>query len=150
MDVRAAVQMLRRRAYVDPSKVYVFGMGTGANAAILAAEDDPAIAALVLDRPIDGFASAFSRRVGDSYRYLNKLAPLFEWTFEMIYHVDTDRLTVASLDAVMETRPVLLFDALRDASALKPQDVRGVQEFLSFHAMAKKNETATASVTNGG
>ncbi|MBA3273581.1 MAG: hypothetical protein H0T11_06890 [Chthoniobacterales bacterium] len=150
LDVRAAVQMLRRRAYVDPTKVCVFGLGTGANAAILAAEDDPAIAALVLDRPVDGFASAFSNRVGESYRYMHTLMPLFEWTFEMMYHVDTDRLSVASRDAVMEARPVLLFDALRDVGALQPQDVRGVQEFLRFHTIVAKNETATASVANGG
>lgn len=147
MDVRAAVQMLRRRAYIDPSKICVFGLGTGANAAILAAQDDPAIAALVLDRPVDGFASAFSNRVGEPYQYLEKLAPLFEWTFEMMYHVDTDRLSVASRDAVMETRPVLLFDAGRESGALQPQNVRGVQEFLRFHAVVKTGQTTSASIS---
>src|SRR5438132_7474728 len=42
MDVRAALDMLRRRPFVDPDRVAVLGVGTGANAALLAARKDGA------------------------------------------------------------------------------------------------------------
>src|SRR5262249_29813903 len=48
MDVKAAVDMLRRRLFVDPAKIAVVGIGTGANAAMIAGRNDPSIAALVL------------------------------------------------------------------------------------------------------
>src|SRR4051812_7718759 len=37
-DVRAAVELLRRRTYVDPDAIGVLGIGTGASAALIAAE----------------------------------------------------------------------------------------------------------------
>jgi len=47
-DVRAAVELLRRRSYVDPDAIGVLGIGTGATAALIAAEQDPRIHALIL------------------------------------------------------------------------------------------------------
>lgn len=145
-DVRAAVQMLRRRAYVDPMKISLFGLGTGANAALLAAETDPAIAALVLDRPIDGFEPAFGERVGEPYQYLTRLAPLFEWTFEMMYHVDADQLAVDARDNLLTSRPVLLFNGQRGPGLMQPQNLQGVQEFLTHHTAQPSSAVATASV----
>ena len=40
-DVKAAVAVLRKRNFVDPKRVAVIGVGTGANAALLAAAEDP-------------------------------------------------------------------------------------------------------------
>lgn len=153
MDVRAAVQMLRRRAYVDPEKVCVFGLGTGANAALLAAETDPGIAALVLDRPVDGFATAFVDRIGRDQKWLVSLMPMFKWTFEMMYQVDADDLNLSSQSRTMESRPVLMFDPRRSVIPLEPHDVQGVQEFLKYHVMNPQNagprDTALTALPQG-
>ena len=70
--------MLRRRAYVDPAKIAVVGVGTGANAALIMARNDPALAALVAAGPVDGFDSAFANRVGSDHRWLPPLRPMFD------------------------------------------------------------------------
>src|ERR1041385_8149992 len=57
-DVLAAVDMLRRRPGVDPRRIGILGVGTGANAAMLAAARDRNITALVLDHPMQEIGRA--------------------------------------------------------------------------------------------
>ncbi|MGB7157447.1 MAG: CocE/NonD family hydrolase [Tepidisphaeraceae bacterium] len=136
MDVRAAVDMLRRRSYVDPAKVSVMGIGTGANAAVIAAEQDANIAALVLDRPIEGFEQAMANRLGDEHRWLYTLMPLFKWTFEAMYHVDADDLNVSSYAAVTSARPTLRFQGSGTVDPFLPQNAQGVTQFLRAHRVS--------------
>jgi len=133
MDVRAAVDMLRRRSYVDPGKVAVMGLGTGANAAVIAAEQDGNIAALVLDRPIEGFDHAMTRRLGDDRKWLPVLMPLFKWTFEAMYRVDADDLQVSSFTAATKSRPTLRFQGHGTIDPYVPQNADGVMKFLRAH-----------------
>ena len=63
-DVEAAVRMLRRRPFVDPGRISLVGIGTGATACMLAAQRDPALAALVLDHPLRDFAQSVAQHIG--------------------------------------------------------------------------------------
>ena len=147
MDVRAAVEMLRRRAYVDPARVSVLGIGTGANAAVIAAEQDPSIAALILDRPIESFEAAMVGRLGDDARWVRTLMPLFKWTFEAMYHVDADKLKVADFAGTMSSRPTLRFAGTGGVAPYRPKSADGLMKFLRAHKItgedAKKSAVAS-------
>jgi hypothetical protein len=110
LDVLAAVNLLRRRAFIDPSRIAVLGVGTGANAALLAAEEDPGIAALVLSRPVESADAAIANLVGPKHRALRWMRPVCKWTFEVAYGVDADALNLSGLNSVMEGLPVLSLD----------------------------------------
>ncbi len=129
LDVKAAVDMLGRRAFVDATRIAVLGTGTGANAALLAARNDPAIAALVISNPIDGFDQAFARRVGANHIWLAPLQTMFRWTFQIMYSVDTDDLDLSSYHDLIAQRPVLMLDSRREL--VSPRVVRDVEQFLA-------------------
>ncbi len=129
LDVKAAVDLLRRRSFVDANKIAVLGTGTGANAALLAARKDPAIAAVVISNAIDGFDDAFARRVGTDHMWLPPLRTLFRWTFTVIYSVDTEDLNLRNFQEMTTQRPVLVMDSKREL--LSPSAVRDVQTFLA-------------------
>jgi hypothetical protein len=146
MDVRAAVDVLRRRSYVDAAKVSVMGLGTGANAAVRAAGEDANIATLILDRPIESFDEALMSRLGKNQSWLSVLMPLFRYTFEAMYHVDADQLTSSSFASVTTTRPTLRFAAVGDGSGpYQPQNAEGIAAFLRYHKVAGTNTGTVAS-----
>ena len=129
LDVKAGVEMLRRRAYVDSSKIAVLGTGSGANAALLAARKDPSIKTIVVSNPIDGFDEAFARRVGENHAWLPPLRTLFRWTFEVMYSVDTEDLRMRNFQQLIATRPVLVMDPKKEL--ITPSAVRDVEQFLA-------------------
>jgi pimeloyl-ACP methyl ester carboxylesterase len=135
-DVRAAVDMLRRRSYVDPAKVSVMGVGTGANAAVIAADQDDNIATLILDRPLDGFEHAMTSRLGEDRPWLKTLMPLFKWTFEAMYHVDADKLNVSEFAEVTSSRPTLRFAAAGTLEPYRRQNADVITQFLYTHGFA--------------
>lgn len=147
MDVRAAVDMLRRRSYVDPSRVSVMGIGAGANAAVIAAEQDGNIAALILDRPIESFEAAITSRLGDDRKWVDVLMPLFKWTFEAMYHVDADDLDVGQFAAVTSSRPTLRFTGTGTIAPYRAHNADGVMQFLHSHKITgdSANKPAVAS-----
>lgn len=99
MDIQAAIASLRERTYVDGGKISLLGVGTGANAAMIAASREGSIAGLVLSRPVDGFESAFTRLIGtDDKPWLKYITPMCQWTFEAMYHVDADDLNVRKFE----------------------------------------------------
>jgi pimeloyl-ACP methyl ester carboxylesterase len=131
MDVRAAAEMLRRRPYVDPARIALIGVGTGANAALIEARNDPSIAAMVLSDPEDGFDQAFAARVGPDHVWLPPLRNLLRWTFQVMYGVDTSDLDMANYSKLLESRPVLMTDGR--TGLLEPSALPGVQHFLRKH-----------------
>jgi hypothetical protein len=85
-DVVAAVELLRRRSFVDPDRVAVIGVGTGATAAMLAAgRGESAIPAVIALRPPSNLDEIFYRKIVPPRLAL--LAPLCHWTFEIGYGV---------------------------------------------------------------
>jgi pimeloyl-ACP methyl ester carboxylesterase len=139
LDVKAAVEMLRRRAFVDPTKIAVLGIGTGANAALIAGRNDPAIAALVVSAPVDGFDQAFAGRVGSDRGWMKQLRPLFRWTFQSMYGVDTSELDLTTFIPLMQSRHVLMTDGRQ--GLMQPNSMRAIQKFLDKHL----NETLASA-----
>src|SRR3954467_8110740 len=76
MDVRAAAEMLRRRPYVDANKIGGAGIGTGATAALLAAEPDDGLRALVLDDPASSADEVVAHRLAPRLPYLEWMRPI--------------------------------------------------------------------------
>src|SRR6185436_12205584 len=128
LDVKAAVEMLRRRAFVDPAKIALLGIGTGANAALIAGRNDPAIAALVVSDPVAGFDRAFANRTGSDRGWMKQLRPMFRWTFQSMYGVDTSELDLANFTPLMQTRHVLMTDGR--VGLMQSSSIRAIQKFL--------------------
>lgn len=94
LDVRAAVEMLRRRQFVDEQRIAIVGQGTGATAALLACEKDLSAAGLVLiDMPKTGPAQ-IAECIADRFDTLAWLGPVCKWTFEVTYQASVDDLDV--------------------------------------------------------
>ena len=69
-DVQAAVEMLRRRPFVDGNHIGLIGIGTGATACLLAADRDASLHALVLDHPLHNFDEAVAHHLAPEQSYL--------------------------------------------------------------------------------
>ena len=63
LDVKAAVDLLRRRNFVDPERVALIGVGSGANAAMLAANADTKILAMVLESPTEDINEVINEHI---------------------------------------------------------------------------------------
>jgi len=153
-DVRAAVELLRRRPYVDPDAVGVLGIGTGATAALLAAEQDPRLNVLVLDHPVRQFQDILDQRIGPKQPWLAWVRPICKMTFELAYHVDADGVDLSCFSDLMKQKPVLLFDEPGEtATSLKDTRTHEIVQFLRKHLKAT-NKVVTKlirpSPVNGG
>jgi pimeloyl-ACP methyl ester carboxylesterase len=130
VDVKAGVDLLCKRAFVDRDKIAVCGIGTGATAAVLASEEDPRIKALVLSQPaLD--SEAVVRRLLPQHAWLTWLTPVCKWTFEIGYQVDVDELDQARHQTVLNS-PNTLFFAHEDGYATLARRTRlqQVRDFL--------------------
>ena len=127
-DIKAGVDMLRRRSFVDPARIALIGMGTGANACAIAGRNDPSIVALVLAAPVANFDEAFADRVGPEHTWLHPLHNLFRWTFETMYGVDASDLDMKNFAMLIEQRHVLMTNDRQRLMDLTY--IHGVQNFL--------------------
>jgi pimeloyl-ACP methyl ester carboxylesterase len=92
MDVKAATDMLRRRPFVDSVRIGAVGLGTGANAVLLAAQNDPGLTTLVLQNPIADIDEALDRYALPPALRHPWVQTVFRWAFQNIYHLDADPL----------------------------------------------------------
>lgn len=130
-DVEAAVQTLRTRNYVDSSRLAVIGVGTGANAAMLAAERDPRIGALVLERPYRNVDQVVAEHLAPFENWFSWLRPLCKWAFEFGYRIDADDLGLDRQGKLMSSRPVLVFaDDGQRLTTLRQPGISQVVRFL--------------------
>ena len=130
-DVKAAVDMLRRRNFVDPQKIALIGVGSGANACVIAAKSDPTLAAMVLADPAENFDEAFAARIGEDHFWLPALQPLLRWTFQVMYGVDTGELEIAGHKNIIAQKHVLMTDSRQNLT--QPNSMRAVKRFLQKH-----------------
>jgi pimeloyl-ACP methyl ester carboxylesterase len=143
-DVRAAVELLRRRKFVDPTSIGVLGIGTGATAALLAAEQDPQIATLVLDHPVRQFQDVLNSRLGPKQTWLGWVRPFCKWAFEIAYKVDADDMNLNRFAGLMQSKPVLMLDEEGQPTAtVSPERVKQVTQFLRRHLVARGRPTAS-------
>jgi hypothetical protein len=139
-DVKAAVELLRRRPFVDPDRITLVGIGSGANAAMLHAATDGRIAAMVLDDPINGIDEIVDERLIRNKKWLHWARPLCKWTFEIGYEVDGEELNLSRHSDLLSNRHVLMLDgtaAIKDF-ALDPGRVQQVKQFL-MNAVAERS-----------
>jgi alpha-beta hydrolase superfamily lysophospholipase len=138
LDVKAAIDLLRRRPFVDPERITLVGVGSGANAAMLAANTDKRILAMVLESPNDDINHVIKEFVAPKQSYLRWLHPMCKWTFEIGYEVDAEELNAARHAALLKTRSVLMLhgNAAAEDFGTKEQ-VEQIRYFLSLKAAEK-------------
>jgi len=132
LDVRAAVNLLRRRSFVDGRQIAVVGIGSGANAVLLAADRDPALAALVLDGPEETGEEALNRYIVAGSTPASWLLPLCRLAFTIGYDLDIHDLDLAQYSHDMATRPTLLIHSPQEGMEdISPQRAVQITEFLA-------------------
>jgi len=128
-DVKAAVELLRRRPFVDPAKIAIVGVGTGANAGLIAAARDKDIAAVAAISPLAGARQLLEQNLGPKQSWLRFMNPLCRWTFELAYSVDTNDLDLARYQKLAGTRPMLI-DTSDSLTEFGAKHTREICEFL--------------------
>lgn len=135
-DIQAAAEMLRRRSYIDDKRIAVVGVGSGANAALLAAQRDPAIGSLVLHHPIQTIEQAVAAHVAPARPWLRWMRPLCKWTLEIGYQLDADEINLSQLSRTISSRPVLMLDGKDvNQAVLRPADINQTIAFLRQHLL---------------
>jgi pimeloyl-ACP methyl ester carboxylesterase len=131
-DVKAAAQMLARRSYVDPNRIAVIGYGTGATAALLAADSDATIAAVVAENPVSDSEELVDKLLMPRQAGIGWLTPLCKWTFELAYEVNADDVKLHNFKKLFNSRRVLMF------SNVDPFSERTIAQSKSFLDSAMK------------
>jgi len=108
-DVAAAVAQMRNTPFVDPKRVGVCGIGSGANAILLAAKRDPSICGIIIANPLTSCDAAITRFIAHDDAHLQWMQPLLRWTFELTYGVDSDELGYPKNSVALRSRPMLTF-----------------------------------------
>jgi pimeloyl-ACP methyl ester carboxylesterase len=129
-DVKAAIDMLRRRPFVDPDRIALVGCGTGATAGLLAARGDAQIAAVVADRPVHSTEELVLSRLVPKRIGMRWIAPLCKWTFEIAYKVDVEDASLDNFSKLFQKRHVLLLDP-KDPYA-DPVDAKTVDQIKTY------------------
>jgi pimeloyl-ACP methyl ester carboxylesterase len=131
-DVKAAVDMLRRRPFVDGNHIALVGCGSGATAALLAADADAQIAGVVADRPIRDVDELVKVRLLPQNVKVGWIGPLCKWTFELAYGVDAEEVSLTNFRKLFESRRVLMLDPGRAyADVSDPRTIEQIKVFLS-------------------
>jgi hypothetical protein len=141
-DVRAAADLLRRRPYVDPRRVAVVGIGSGATAAALASRSDPLLKTLVLDGLPTGTDRIVRDYLGPRFEWLHWIDPICKWTFETAYRVDLDEATTHRILPALRGRDVMLLHAETRPQA--SQYAGEIRDFLVRHLISRP-----ATLSNG-
>jgi pimeloyl-ACP methyl ester carboxylesterase len=136
-DVKAAVELLRKTPFVDGQHIAVLGLGTGATAALLAAQRDSSIAALVLDRPSHSFDDILHEHLAPSQPWLSWMAPFCQWTFEIAYKVNATDVNLDHNMSRLHSRGVLLFDG-PSPTCLRNDRAAQIVDFLNTNLKPKK------------
>lgn len=137
LDVKAAIDLLRKRNFVDPNRISLIGVGSGANAAMIAAQKDSRVLAMVLERPNQNLNEVIIEHVAPRQSWLTWLRPLCKWTFEIAYEADAEEF-IASRDATKkrEGGVLMLHNASADSWSSKEQ-VANISHFLKLRSEEK-------------
>lgn len=129
-DVVAALDELRRMPDVDGNRIAIIGLDIGANAAILAAQSDPSVAALVLDDPLSSGDAAIQRYVLLRIGWLRWLSPFCKFAFGAAYGLDIDQINLDRHTETIHSRRCLFVDDLTGTQSISPSQVDGIVRFL--------------------
>jgi pimeloyl-ACP methyl ester carboxylesterase len=142
-DVKAAVEMLRRRQDIDASRIALIGTGSGANAALWTASQDLNLGAVVLDRPVTNLGEALAEQMGPMPKWLTWIRPSCKWAFEIAYRVDAEDGTLAREVRELGDRPVLWMNQNDHGSSCFSR--RGLEQtalFIDTHLSKSAPKTA--------
>lgn len=143
-DVRGALAELRKRPTVDGERVAVIGLGTGANAAVIAAAADPGVHAVVMINPCETAERAIAERVGPQRRGFAWMQTASKWAFEVAYHVDVDDLQLARFRELLTTRPTLSLTRVV-GDEFGDDTVETIREFCAKNLPRKKRDAAAVA-----
>jgi pimeloyl-ACP methyl ester carboxylesterase len=144
MDIKAAVSLLRRQRFVDGSHIALIGVGSGANAALLAADRDSALTAIVLDAPAETGEDAIAAHINSRSIWLAWLNPLCKLAFEIGYGLDVRDLDMEHYQPTLESRPTLLLRPENGADAeVSPDSVQQIVDFLENTYPTHQEEAET-------
>lgn len=106
LDAAAAIHMLRTRPMVARDRIAVLGVGTGATAALLAAQDDPTVTAVVA---VDAAPSSreLLAPLCPQESPLKILSPMTRWAFESLMGVNVEDADLGRLNRSLAGRNVL-------------------------------------------
>jgi hypothetical protein len=110
-DVRAATDWLVAQPRVDVDRIAAVGIGTGATAALLAAQRDAHLHVLILADPVQDADDVIAFRIGPRDRRFRCLDPACRWVFDLYYHVEADEANYAPLAHLTATHPTLFLPA---------------------------------------
>jgi hypothetical protein len=144
-DVQAGVELLRRGHFMDPERIAVVGIGTGANAALLAAGRDSRITALVLADPLRHPVEAVTHQVSPQQPWMQWMQPICRWAFELTYHVDVDDLKLERSRQVTASRPVMILDTPVHVDGVSAETVEKVRLFCQKRLHTRDDSLAGAA-----
>jgi hypothetical protein len=142
-DARAALAALRRFNFVDPKRLAIVGVGLGANAALIAASDDPSIKTMVLDHPGQSGNQVLNDFIGPRQDSLYWMQPMCKWAFELVYQVHTDDLDMSKYSLMMSRRKTLMLNSSLGKADFTPRNTKTICRFLSANLFP---EDATADL----
>lgn len=128
-DVMAAVDLLRQTAFVDGSRIAVVGVGTGANASLIAASRDANIRAIVLAEMLPNCDSIVVNRLSPSESWLAWLRPVCRRVFEFQHGVDAADLDSTHYTAFLKTRPAMVLASQEGIINADPATLRRIKLF---------------------
>jgi pimeloyl-ACP methyl ester carboxylesterase len=143
-DVRAAIAELRKRPTVDSARIALIGVGSGANAAVVAASQETSVRALVLVNPAQTAEAAIATHVGPDRPGLRWMQHASRWAFEMAYHVDANDLHLARFRDVLGNRPTLSL-ARDQGEEFDKQTVASIRAFCTQHVPVETPAAAKAT-----
>jgi len=129
-DVQGAIQFLRKRNGVDTNRIAILGIGTGANAAILAAERER-VSALILDHPVRDDDQIVRNYLGPPPPWSHSLNHLCKWSFEVAFRVDAEELDLERHAVALAAQPVLMFDTSSAPNCFRSQGKEEIKQFLA-------------------
>lgn len=132
-DVLAAVELLRQTAFVDGSRIAVAGIGTGANAVLIAASKDPNIRAVVLADMLQNCNGVVADRLSPKEPWLQWLRPVCRRVFEMECDVDTADLDSARYGALLRSHSILLLPGPDGITTADPSTLSRIKLFCRRH-----------------
>lgn len=128
-DVMAAVDLLRQTAFVDGNRIAVIGIGSGANAALIAASKNTAIRALVLADMLPNCDGIIVNHLSPSQPWLAWLRPVCRRVFEFQYGVDAADLDSGHYTAFLKSRPAMVLPGQEGITNANPTTLRQIKLF---------------------
>jgi pimeloyl-ACP methyl ester carboxylesterase len=148
-DVRGALKELKTRSTVDAERIAVIGVGSGANASLIAAAAEPGVKALVLINPMETPEAAIARHVGPTRPGLRWMQQPAKWAFEVAYYVDADDLQLARFRHVTEARPTVTLTA-GAGEEFSADAVEAIRSFCVENLPVTKAQPAVAGAAAAG